>query len=69
MNIGQTIRDIRKEKGITQLELSERCGLLQGYISRVEKGRRVPMLTNLVVIAKALGMPLSKVIKRAEQAS
>ena len=53
--IGQRITDIRKEKGMTQVQLSERCGLSQVHISRIEAGKYDIRLDTLAAIAKALG--------------
>ena len=53
--IGQRITDIRKEKGMTQVQLSKRCGLSQVHISRIEAGKYDIRLDTLAAIAKALG--------------
>ena len=53
--ICQRITDIRKEKGMTQAQLSERCGLSQVHISRIEAGKYDIRLDTLAAIAKALG--------------
>lgn len=53
--IGQRITDIRKEKGMTQVQLSERCGLSQVHIFRIEAGKYDIRLDTLAAIAKALG--------------
>lgn len=53
--IGQRITDICKEKGMTQVQLSERCGLSQVHISRIEAGKYDIRLDTLAAIAKALG--------------
>ena len=34
--IGAMIHDARKEKGLTQNELAERCGTTKSYISKIE---------------------------------
>ena len=53
--IGQDIAQLRKEKGMTQVQLSERCGLSQVHISRIEAGKYDIRLDTLAAIAKALG--------------
>jgi len=40
-------------------ELAERAGLTKGAISLYEKGERVPLITNVYDIAKALGVSIS----------
>jgi transcriptional regulator with XRE-family HTH domain len=43
---------------MTQKELSEKTGVRQSNISRIEKGDCVPTLTTLKALAKGLGKTL-----------
>ena len=61
--IGKRIKEIRKEKGLTQMELSELSGLTQSVISRIEVGETTTTIEVIGVIAKALGYKLDFVIK------
>ena len=61
--IGARIREIRKEKGLTQTELSKITGLTQSVISRIEVGETTTTIEVIGVIAKALGYKLDFVIK------
>lgn len=54
--VGSNAARIRKEKGLTQEQLSERCGLSQQYLSKLERGRRNPTIVTLYEIANALGV-------------
>lgn len=56
--IGKRIKDIRKEQGLTQMELSEITGLTQSVISRIEIGETTTTIEVIDVIAKALGYNL-----------
>ena len=58
MIIGQRLREIRKEKGLSQGDVEHASGLLRCYISRVEHGRTVPSLETLERFAAALEVPL-----------
>ncbi len=49
---------IRKNAGLTQQELSERTGISQADISRLENGTRNPSVELLDRIAKAVGATL-----------
>ena len=40
VRFGQAVRTIRRDQGISQEELAERCGLHRTYISDVELGKR-----------------------------
>ena len=48
----------RKEAGLTQAELSERTGISQADISRLENGARNPSLALLNRIAEAVNSTL-----------
>lgn len=48
----------RKEAGLTQAELSEKTGISQADISRLENGSRNPSIAILQRIAKALNSTL-----------
>ena len=52
----QAMIDARKLKGITQKELSERTGIAQGDISKLENGNGNPSIKTLQRLAKAMGM-------------
>ena len=58
MNIGETIRNFRMQKGMSQGDIEKRTGLLRCYLSRVENGHTVPSLDTLAKIAGSLDMPL-----------
>jgi transcriptional regulator with XRE-family HTH domain len=60
MNIGQTIKDYRLQKGMSQGDIEKRTGLLRCYLSRVENGHTVPSLDTLAKIAGAMDLPLSQ---------
>lgn len=56
MNLGDTIRKYRKEKGLTQKELGQLCGINESQIRRYELGGKnsKPKLETIQKIAKAL---------------
>ena len=60
MNIGETIRNFRLQKGMSQGDIEKRTGLLRCYLSRVENGHTVPSLVTLAKIASSLDMPLGQ---------
>ncbi len=53
--LSRAILDARREKGITQKELSERTGIAQGDISKLENGSANPSVKTLKRVAAALG--------------
>ena len=54
----QAIIDARKNAGLTQKELSERPGIAQGDISKLENGNANPSIRTLQRLAAAMGMTL-----------
>ena len=56
--IVQAIINARKQKGITQKELSELTGIAQGDISKMENGNANPSIKTLKRLASAMGMSL-----------
>jgi len=61
MLIGQRLRTLREEKGLSQGDIEKNTGLLRCYISRVENGHTVPSLETLERFAAALEVPLYKI--------
>ena len=54
-NMTYRIKEMIREKNISQKRLSEMTGITESAISHYIRGDRVPRGTNLVKIAKALG--------------
>ena len=59
--IGERIRQLRTERGISQVELAEKAGLIQPHIVRIEQGRYSVGLDTLQAIAKVLGCTVDMV--------
>lgn len=58
MNVGDHVRQLRKQKKLSQGDIESRTGLLRCYISRVENGYTVPSIQTLEKIARAFDVPL-----------
>lgn len=56
MTVGENIRHIRKERGLTQKKLGELCKIAEPTIRRYEAGTLNPKLTTVEKIASALGV-------------
>lgn len=54
----QALIDARKETGLTQQELSDRTGITQGDISKLEHGKLNPSIKTLQRLANAMGKQL-----------
>ena len=57
----QAMIDARNNSGLTQKQLSERAGIVQGDISRLENGNANPSLRTLKRLASAMDMNLKLV--------
>ncbi|WP_037351164.1 helix-turn-helix domain-containing protein [Anaeroarcus burkinensis] len=54
MNIGDKIKSLRKEKGLSQEDLAKKCGLNRNSIYKYEKNETTPKLNQIKKIAAAL---------------
>jgi ribosome-binding protein aMBF1 (putative translation factor) len=53
---GERVRELRKEKGLSQEALALVCDLDRSYVGGVERGERNVSLLNIHKIASALGV-------------
>jgi len=67
MDIGSTIRAIRKRKNITIAQICEETGLSQGFMSQVETNKTSPSIATLESIAQALKVPLAYLLLKKEE--
>lgn len=58
--MGNNIKKIRKQKGMTQGDLSEMVGVTRQYISDVENLKKIPSVKIAFDISKALGSNIYK---------
>jgi transcriptional regulator with XRE-family HTH domain len=54
--LGERVRSIRQQRGLTQERLAESLDLSVAYLSLIERGGRNPPYTTVVAIATALGV-------------
>lgn len=67
-NIGTRLVALRSERGLTQEQMAEACGVTKGYISKIENGRIVPPIGTLVRIAQALRAEVADFLKPLDDA-
>ncbi len=60
MDLGEKIKRMRNQKGLTQKELADRCELTKGYISQLENDLNSPSIATLTDILAALGSSLAE---------
>ncbi len=62
IQFGNTVREQRKKKGISQEELAELAGVHRTYIGMIERAEKNITLLNIQKIAKALNVPTHKLL-------
>lgn len=65
VNLGQAIRRIRAERGISQEELAGRAGIDRSYMSSVERGGQNVGVIVLAKVANALAVSISELMLEA----
>jgi transcriptional regulator with XRE-family HTH domain len=60
--IRHRVREPRTARGLTQAALAERCEPHRTFVGSVERGERNVSILNLRVIARALRVPLTKLL-------
>jgi transcriptional regulator with XRE-family HTH domain len=56
MDIGNRVRELREEQGLSISDLAERSGLTRNGVSRIELGRRKPAADSIEALAKGLNV-------------
>lgn len=64
-HIARALKDARTRKGLSQRELSQRSGVPQGQISKIENGMVDLRASSLVALARALDVDLILVPRRS----
>lgn len=67
MNIGKRIAEIRKEKGLSQEQLSEITDIHRVLIGKYETGKNEPSIQSLSRIADALGVTADELLCRTDK--
>lgn len=61
--IGDRIRETRLRRNLTQETLAEHCDLDRKTINRIEGGMASPLLDHLLLIADALDVPMTLLVR------
>lgn len=63
MPTGTKIKEIRKQKGLTQKQLGDLCGIADSNIRKYENGKQNPKIETLQKIAEVLGCEIFDLIE------
>ena len=64
VTFGQRLRHLRRARGLTLTDLSERVGRAPSALSLLENGRREPKLSLIEQLASALSVPVTELLSR-----
>ncbi len=57
--LGYKLKELRRQAGLTQVELSQKCGVPQADICKIEKGQFNPSIQLLQKVAKGINKKIS----------
>ncbi len=60
----RVLRDVRREANLTQVQLAERLGKGQSYVSKLERGEQYIDVLEFIAWCQACSTPPSEVIAR-----
>jgi transcriptional regulator with XRE-family HTH domain len=63
ISFGDKVRELRKEKGLSQEDLSFKADLHRTYIGMIERAEKNITLINIEKIAKALRVDIKELLK------
>jgi len=63
-DMGRRMRELRRERGLTQEAFAEKLGMLAPNYARIEQGRMNVTIDTIVRIANALGVAVAELFKR-----
>lgn len=62
VQFGNRLRTLRKQRGWTQVYMSEHVGLDRSFISDLENGKKEVCIRNLELLAKAFGLTVAQIL-------
>lgn len=63
---GRVLREVRKERGLSQEQLGFESGYHRTYISFLERGKKNPTLATILDLAETLRIPAWEFVRRVE---
>ncbi|HBE81180.1 MAG TPA: helix-turn-helix transcriptional regulator [Pyrinomonadaceae bacterium] len=63
----EQLRNAREEKGLTQIDVAQRLGQTQSFVSKVERGERRLDIVELRAFCSAIGVGFAAFITRIDK--
>lgn len=60
--IGKRIKELRKDKGLTQLQLSEKLGITDNFLAKIEGGSKNPSIDLFIQMSELFSVSLDAII-------
>ncbi|WP_299968773.1 cupin domain-containing protein [uncultured Roseobacter sp.] len=67
MNIGEKLRKVRQDRGLSQRELAQRAGLTNGTISMIEQNKTSPSVASLKSLLDAIDVSMAEFFATLEE--
>ncbi len=64
--VGNNLKKLRKERGLTQIALQMQTGIEQALISKYEQGVRVPPTDTLIILADFFNTNIDYLLDRTD---
>ena len=64
VRFGKRLRELRKKRGWTQVQMADALGIDRSYISDMEGGKKNVCLPTLEVLAQGFGISMARLISR-----
>lgn len=63
--LGDTVRRLRVEQGISQIDLAEKAGLNHNYVGEIERAEKIASVVTVARLGAAFGIKGSELMARA----
>lgn len=63
--LGDAVRQLRNEEGLSQIALAEKAGLNHNFIGEIERGEKVASVVTVARLGSAFGMKGAELLARA----
>lgn len=64
--VGNNLKELRKEKGLTQIAMQMQTGIEQALISKYENGERIPPTETLILLADFFDTNIDYLLDRTD---